>query len=272
MSILKFSKPALDSVPRLPDIISPLPTIIFTDVDDTLTFDGHLPIETYAALYRLKDAGFTVIPVTGASAGWCDCLIKTWPIQHIIGENGALKMEKDTNGIVSTMFEKDPESVNHDLAKLKQMAMALTTQFPTIQFTQDQPFRITDVAFDIGQTVSVPESLAVEATEWLTAQGVQARRSSIHINVWMGNHSKSTGAMAWLRQRNLDEHSCLFIGDSPNDESMFKQFPLSVGVANIDRFLATMEYVPTYITENQGGHGFVDMANVLLESRGLNQS
>jgi HAD superfamily hydrolase (TIGR01484 family) len=266
MSVNRHGNPTEKSVPPLPALISPLPSIIFTDVDDTLTFDGQLPVETYTALHQLRDAGFTVIPVTGASAGWCDCLIKTWPIQHIIGENGALNMEKDANGIVSTIFEKDSESVKHDLAKLKQMGNALTDQFPTIKFTQDQQFRITDIAFDIGQTVLVPESLAVEATEWLAAKGVQARRSSIHINVWMGNHSKSTGAMAWLKQRNMDEHNCLFIGDSPNDESMFKQFPLSVGVANIERFLATMEYVPAFVTVNQGGYGFVDMANLLLKS------
>jgi HAD superfamily hydrolase (TIGR01484 family) len=272
MSVNGLSKAIEHSVSALPDFISPLPSIIFTDVDDTLTFDGQLPIETYAVLHRLRDAGFTVIPVTGASAGWCDCLIKTWPIQHIIGENGALNMEKDAHGIVCTKFEKCAESVKHDLAMLKHMATALTTQFPTIKFTQDQPFRITDIAFDIGQTVTIPEALAVEATQWLTAQGVQARRSSIHINVWMGNHSKSTAAMAWLKQRNMDEHSCLFIGDSPNDESMFKQFPLSVGVANIDRFLATMDYVPAYITANHGGYGFVDLANVLLESQGSNES
>jgi len=272
MSVHGLSKLSSDSVSPLPKSISPLPTIIFTDVDDTLTYDGQLPVETYKALYQLRDAGFTVIPVTGASAGWCDCLIKTWPIEHIIGENGALNMEKNSGGIVSTAFEKDAESVKHDLAKLKQIGIALTEQFPTIKFTQDQPFRITDIAFDIGQTVTVPESLAVEATEWLVAQGVQARRSSIHINVWMGNHSKSTGAMNWLEQRNLDENSCLFIGDSPNDESMFQQFPLSVGVANIDRFLGTMDHVPTYITKNQGGYGFVDMANTLLASESVNGS
>jgi HAD superfamily hydrolase (TIGR01484 family) len=270
MSVNRLSNPAEHTVSPLPEFISPLPSVIFTDVDDTLTFDGHVPIETYTALFQLRDAGFTVIPVTGASAGWCDCLIKTWPIQHVIGENGALYMEKDANGIVSTMFAKDSESVKHDLATLKQMGSALTTQFPTIKFTQDQPFRITDIAFDIGQTVTVPESLAVEATQWLIAQGLQARRSSIHINAWMGNHSKSTGAMAWLQQKNMDEHSCLFIGDSPNDESMFKQFPLSVGVANIGRFLATMDHLPNFITANQGGYGFVDMANVLLESQSSN--
>lgn len=266
MSVNGFSSSVHASVSPLPELFSPRPTIVFTDVDDTLTIDGQLPVDTYAALHQLKQAGFTVIPVTGASAGWCDCLIKTWPIKHIIGENGVLQMQMDENGIVSTTFEKNINRVRKDLATLMEIGEALTERFPAIKFTQDQPFRLTDIAFDIGQAVIIEESLAIEATQWLVAQGVQARRSSIHINVWIGDHSKSTGAMTWLRQRNKHSQHCLFIGDSPNDESMFKQFPLSVGVANIDRFLPAMQYMPTYITPNKGGHGFVDMAKVLLKS------
>ena len=267
MSLEKLTSTINSQVAALPDTISPVPTVIFTDVDDTLTFNGMLPIETYTALFHLKEAGITVIPVTGASAGWCDCLIKTWPIQHIIGENGALYMEKNNSGIVSTLFEKNSQSAKADMQRLQSVGSSLTERFPTIKFTQDHPFRITDVAFDIGQTISVAEPLAIEATQWLIAQGIQARRSSIHINAWLGNHSKSTGALAWLDRHKQDINTSLFIGDSPNDESMFETFPLSVGVANIERFINAMDFLPTYITEHQGGYGFVDMANTLLKSQ-----
>jgi len=56
----------------------------------------------------------------------------------------------------------------------------------------------------------------------------------------------------------------LFVGDSPNDESMFKQFPVSVGVANIKRFVSRLDYLPGYVTEHEGGFGFVDLSDVLL--------
>ncbi len=249
----------------LPDTISPKPKIVFTDVDDTLTHEGQLPEETFSAMHRLRQAGITVVPVTGACAGWCDCLIKTWPIQHIIGENGALTMEKDSKGIVSTRFVKDQARIEQDLAKLHQVTTELHKLYPSVQHTQDQPYRLTDIAFDIGQAVTVEDSIADAATEWLKTQGVQARRSSIHINVWIGDHSKSTGAMQWLAKRNMSEPDCLFIGDSPNDENMFQHFSLSVGVANVERFLDYMKYVPTYVTKRPGGYGFADMANVLLK-------
>ena len=68
-------------------------------------------------------------------------------------------------------------------------------------------------------------------------------------------------------RRNLTEQDSLFIGDSPNDESMFKQFSLTVGVANISRFIEEMENKPAFVTEHNGGFGFVDMANMLLQAQ-----
>lgn len=249
----------------LPDFFSTQPKVLFTDVDDTLTCDGVLPETTYSALHRLFKAGVVVVPVTGASAGWCDCLIKTWPIKHIIGENGALAMLKDEQGIVTTHLATDQQTIASDMAKLRKIGVKLSEKFPVIQHTQDQPFRLTDVAFDIGQFVTVNESVAEQATQWLRRQGVQAHRSSIHINAWLGDHSKATGALRWLSNRNMTEKDCVFIGDSPNDESMFKHFSSSVGVANVGRFLSSMEHVPIYVTKGKGGYGFVELAKVLLK-------
>ncbi len=253
-------------VKALPDRL-PFPVkILFTDVDDTLTWEGQLPPETFSALHRLRDADIDVVPVTGGSAGWCDCLIKTWPIKSIIGENGALFMEKDDAGVVHTYYLKDEARIEDDLVQLKRIGEALQQKYPLIGYTQDQPFRLTDIAFDIGQTVSVPHEIARQATEWLVLEGLQARQSSIHINVWLGDHSKATAALAWLARGDYDAADCLFVGDSPNDESMFEKFPASVGVANIERFLKQMTYLPTFKTKSAGGYGFAELAEVIVRS------
>jgi len=110
----------------------------------------------------------------------------------------------------------------------------------------------------------VPDEVAKQATGWLIEQGLQARQSSIHINAWLGDHSKSTAAMEWIDRNNIDIADCLFIGDSPNDESMFQQFTNSVGVANVERFLPQMKYLPAFITKSSGGYGFAELADVLI--------
>ncbi|MEJ5185222.1 MAG: HAD hydrolase family protein, partial [Rectinemataceae bacterium] len=63
---------------------------VLMDIDDTLTTDGKLTAESYAALWALHDAGLKVIPITGRPAGWCDMIARQWPVDGVVGENGAL--------------------------------------------------------------------------------------------------------------------------------------------------------------------------------------
>jgi hydroxymethylpyrimidine pyrophosphatase-like HAD family hydrolase len=59
----------------------------------------------------------------------------------------------------------------------------------------------------------------------------------------------------------------VFVGDSPNDVTMFGFFPNSVGVANVLRFQGRLEAEPTYVTIGEGGDGFLEVAHALLEER-----
>src|SRR6185503_17512059 len=62
---------------------------VLCDIDDTLTTDGRLTAEAYAAMERLQRANLLVIPVTGRPAGWCDHIARMWPVDAVVGENGA---------------------------------------------------------------------------------------------------------------------------------------------------------------------------------------
>ena len=59
------------------------------DIDDTLTTDGRLTAAAYGALEKLSARGLRVIPVTGRPAGWCDMIARFWPVEAVVGENGA---------------------------------------------------------------------------------------------------------------------------------------------------------------------------------------
>ena len=62
---------------------------LLCDIDDTLSTAGRLSAEAYGALERLKEAGLLVVPVTGRPAGWCDHIARMWPVDAVVGENGA---------------------------------------------------------------------------------------------------------------------------------------------------------------------------------------
>src|ERR1035437_10254253 len=62
---------------------------VFCDIDDTLTTEGKLTARAYAALERLRSGGKLVILITGRPAGWCDHIARMWPVDAVVGENGA---------------------------------------------------------------------------------------------------------------------------------------------------------------------------------------
>ncbi|NDC62108.1 MAG: HAD family hydrolase, partial [Betaproteobacteria bacterium] len=61
----------------------------------TLTTQGRLLPAAYQALADLRQVGLRVIPVTGRPAGWCDLIARTWPVDGVIGENGAFYLWHD---------------------------------------------------------------------------------------------------------------------------------------------------------------------------------
>ena len=68
---------------------------VLTDIDDTLTNNGRLPAVAFTAMERLKDAGIKTIPITGRPAGWCDHIARMWPVDGVVGENGAFYFRYD---------------------------------------------------------------------------------------------------------------------------------------------------------------------------------
>ena len=91
--------------------------------------------------------------------------------------------------------------------------------------------------------------------------------SSIHVNGWFGDFDKLRGFEQFHSARwneAVDFERWAFVGDSANDEPMFAAIPLSIGVSNVRRFLPRMTDHPRWITEGEGGHGFVEAMKKLL--------
>ncbi len=68
---------------------------VLTDIDDTLTNNGRLPSVVFKAMERLADAEIRTIPITGRPAGWCDHIARMWPVDGLVGENGAFYFRYD---------------------------------------------------------------------------------------------------------------------------------------------------------------------------------
>jgi HAD superfamily hydrolase (TIGR01484 family) len=275
------SRPALTSLPSLPSAIEALPPAwgevrwVLTDVDDTLTLHGRLPPQSLIALERLQAAGLRVVAVTGACAGWCDHLAQAWPLDAVIGENGAFVMHR-LNGRLQLESARPLAELRADQARLLQGVRDLLKDHPDLDVTQDQAYRLCEVAIDIGQHRDRVEASRVEAlVQAIRATGAQATASSIHINAWLGSHSKPRTALDWLARHGVDatqaQRLACCIGDSPNDQGLFEALPLSAGVANIRRHWEELRHRPAWVMNQAGGLGFAEFADRLLARLSLAQ-
>ena len=247
---------------------------ILTDIDDTITTQGRLTASAYQAIERLSDAGLVVIPITGRPAGWCDHIARMWPVFGVVGENGAFYLHYDHPA--HRMHSHYWATSDHRLAsrqKLNLLSQAILQAVPGCALASDQDYRQADLAIDFCEDVdALSESDVQKIVGMFEAAGAQAKISSIHVNGWFGQYDKlSMTRTLFAREFGatledlMDE--MLFIGDSPNDEPMFKFFNLSVGVANIQRQLHRLTDPPKFVTRGYGGMGFVEMVDLLLATR-----
>lgn len=244
---------------------------VLTDIDDTLTTEGKLTAGAYAALQRLQQAGKLVIPVTGRPAGWCDHIARMWPVDAVVGENGAFYMRYDAQQRKLIRRFQSPDSERRaNRARLNEIGGRIVATVPGCALASDQHYRETDLAIDYCEDVAPLDPADVDRiVEMMDAEGMTAKISSIHVNGWFGTYDKLAMTRTLLAEVHgiaLDEvrDEFVFAGDSPNDAPMFAYFSNAVGVANLRRFLDRVQALPAYITVAEAGAGFTELADFLL--------
>ncbi len=245
---------------------------LFTDLDDTLTTNGRLSAEAFAALERLSEAGVKVVPVTGRSAGWCDLIVRLWPVAAVIGETGAFCMIREAGAVrtISMQTEAEREATARQRDRIAQRVL---TAVPRARLAGDQPYRRVDLAIDIAEAIPRLSSAEIgQIVSILQEEGMQAQPSSIHVNGWFGRFDKATSAMRllcehWGLEPELAQAHWAAIGDAPNDAPLFASFRHSVGVANLIQHVDRMTSLPRYLTEASYGAGFAELARHLCSAR-----
>ncbi len=243
---------------------------LLTDIDDTLTDNGRLSSRAYEGLWRLADAGIAVVPITGRPAGWCDLIVRQWPVAGIVGENGAFTMHLAEG---RRKIQYHPAARPNAQSLLNDLREKVLGEIPEARIASDQPFRLFDLAIDFAEDEpNLGLDTARKIHEICVGAGAEAKISSIHVNAWFGSYSKLDMSLRFLQNKlGIPESDILstvvFVGDSPNDEPMFAHFPFSVAVANIDEFRHLLESPPSFVTDSNGGVGFCEVVNHLLSER-----
>jgi len=251
---------------------------VLTDIDDTLTRGGAVEPVALEALTRLRDAGVSVIAITGRPMGWSEPFARPpplgWPIDAIVAENGAvaLRASDDPSRPVQIEYVQDGATRACNAQRLHEVAQRIVREVRGAMLARDSAGRVTDIAVDHSEFEHLDPPAIEQVVTLMRRAGMTATVSSIHINGWFGDHSKLSGARWIVRRlfgRELDAElpAWVYVGDSTNDQEMFGHLPLSVGVSNLLRFADQLSVWPAYLTERERGAGFAEVVDALLRSR-----
>jgi HAD superfamily hydrolase (TIGR01484 family) len=245
---------------------------VLSDIDDTLSTHGRITAKAYAAMEELHAAGYLVVPVTGRPAGWCDHIARMWPVDAVVGENGALYMRHDdATRSLKKRFAASEGARKHNRERLATIAERILREIPGCALASDQPYRETDIAIDYCEDVApLAREDVARIVAIMGAEGMSAKVSSIHVNGWFGSYDKLAMTRLLLAEEfgidlDAEERQCIFVGDSPNDAPMFGFFSYSIGVANVRAFGDAIGTPPKYVTMGEAGSGFAELAALLLD-------
>jgi HAD superfamily hydrolase (TIGR01484 family) len=243
---------------------------LFSDIDDTLTHDGVIVPDAYASLVRARAMGMRVVLVTGRPAGWAEVLASLWPVDAAIAENGGIAYVKRGRRLERLYFS--PVEPAADARRLASLADTILGEFSYARRAEDSALRVTDVAFDIGET----QHLLADEIAALTARcrelGARTIVSSVHAHACFHAADKAqmsarVANVLWDEAEADVAQRYAFVGDSPNDQAAFAFFDAAIGVANVSRYAAELQPPPRYVTEASHGAGFAEAIEWIVAHR-----
>ena len=173
-----------------------------------------------AALEAWHASGRIAVAVTGRPAGWCDHIARMWPVDAVVGENGAfwfryLREERR----MRRRFIQDDATLAMNRQRFDSIAREVIAAVPGVAVSADQAWRACDLAIDFAEDVHTEGLASAEhVARLLTGAGMHVKISSIHVNAWFGEHDKlSTSLRMAAEEFGIDATSLardhLYLGD-----------------------------------------------------------
>ena len=234
--------------------------VVATDVDGTLTTDGAIGAEVVAAVARLGQAGFEVIPVSGRPAGEVLGLCRYLPgVQRAVAENGLLEVVPD----LAPRFVESPT----DVGRLRAVGERLNRVHGAgLRLAGDAFCRMGDVAYERDGR---DESTLLGLRTWAEAEGVHLVWSNVHVHLAEAVPDKGAALLRLCGRWGIDPNSVVTVGDALNDAGLFVpgRFGMTVGTADVLRIADLFPHVPRYVAAAAEGAAFLELAAGLLHAR-----
>jgi HAD superfamily hydrolase (TIGR01484 family) len=223
--------------------------IVFSDFDGTLTYKESLSPIFFEVLSLLESKKIPLVIVTGRSLSWGHFLLTHFPfLNDVIVEGGGAIVSRSGKFITEECLISQDE-----VQKLADFCHDFKLKFPNTPLSVDSFGRKTDRAIELHDLQDGVLFHHIE--DFLRDQKINYSTSNVHLNFWCGEMSKFKAVEHFLKLKNIKAEEGIFFGDSLNDQTMFKSFKNSVGVANISAVMDRLEYKPTTILTGEDNAG-----------------
>ncbi|MBD2426675.1 HAD family hydrolase [Phormidium sp. FACHB-1136] len=239
----------------------PQPGLMATDMDGTLTRQGKFSADLIQALDQLQREGWTVLVVTGRSAGWVQGLAHYLPIAGAMAENGGVYFP----GSDRPEYLSDIPNLASHRESLEEVFRHLGKHGFDLTPAEDNTFRLTDWTFSTEGLTSTDLTRMAEICHGLDWGFTY---STVQCHLFPQGQSKAAGLQRVLKRHfpQFSPQQVITLGDSPNDVSLFDAalFPHSVGVANVKHYWPHLAHHPRCVTHRPEVDGFLELIQALL--------
>jgi hydroxymethylpyrimidine pyrophosphatase-like HAD family hydrolase len=187
-------------------------------------------------------------------------------------ENGGLWFVRDAAGRLYKRWFQPARERTRNRVRLTKLVGEAMARVPGARLSMDSASTEVDLAVDYNEGVKLGHAAADALESYLRARGVQAVRSSVHVNCWIGGFDKRAAverflADEWGERLKPRDRRWAWVGDSFNDAPLFEAFALSVGVANVHRVLDRLDCPPAFVTRSAEGAGARELIRAILRDR-----
>ncbi|MBC7714580.1 MAG: HAD family phosphatase [Rhizobacter sp.] len=234
--------------------------IVFSDFDGTLTYKEGLGPIFFDVLSLLENKKTPLVIVTGRSLSWGHFLLTHFPfLTDVIVEGGGAIVSRNGKFITEECLISPLEVLT-----LADFCTDFKLKFPTTPLSVDSFGRKTDRAIELHDLTD--GILFSHIEQFLIERKINFSTSNVHLNFWCGEVSKYKAVQHYMKQKGVKAEECVFFGDSLNDQTMFKSFKNSVGVANISTIIDRLEFKPTTILTGDDNVGPWGVLNYLKKT------
>jgi hydroxymethylpyrimidine pyrophosphatase-like HAD family hydrolase len=208
--------------------------VLATDYDGTIAFEGQVDDATIGALERARDAGATLLLVTGRElADLFNTFDRADIFHRVVAENGAVLYDPSSRQV--ELLSSGPPAALID--RLNQEQVPLSIGHSVIATVEPHEQAVMAAIHDLG-------------LDWhiiFNKGSVMALPSDV---------TKATGLRAAFRALQLSPQTTIAVGDAENDLVFLRFCGLAVAVANA---LPTVKAIADIVTDGARGAGVVEL-------------